>query len=145
MDYRRVDERISLEGVTTEGIPQRRGIAILVAHSLVEKGISLWHPLEAVGNELPRGSIYHNTELANLKVKSESGSSWARCVALCSRIVQYTAESVAPYRALPLPLLDGSSRSRDRWQSNRKEVHQKHSITPPFFTLTKSAERVIQY
>ena len=41
--------------------------------------------------------------------------------------------------------LDGSSRSRDWWQSNRKEVHQKHSITPPFFTLTNSAERVIQY
>ena len=43
------DEGISLEGVATEGIPQRRGIAILVAHSLVAKGISLWHPLEAVG------------------------------------------------------------------------------------------------
>ena len=43
------------------------------------------------------------------------------------------------------PDLDGSSRSRDWWQSNRKEVHQKHSITPPFFTLTNSAERVIQY
>ena len=41
--------------------------------------------------------------------------------------------------------LDGSSRSRDWWQSNRKEVHQKHSITPHFFTLTKSAELVIQY
>ena len=41
--------------------------------------------------------------------------------------------------------LDGSSRSRDWWQSNRKEVHQKHSITPPFFTLTNLAERVIQY
>ena len=34
----------------------------------------------------------------------------------------------------PKNVLDGSSRSRDWWQSNRKEVHQKHSITPPFLT-----------
>ena len=65
------EKGISLEGIPTDGVPQRRGIAILVALSLAKKGFALWHPLEAVGNEVPRGEIYTNTELATLKVKKE--------------------------------------------------------------------------
>ena len=65
------EKGISLEGIPTDGVPQRRGIAILVALSLAKKGFALWHPIDAVGNEVPRGDIYTNTELATLKVKRE--------------------------------------------------------------------------
>ena len=60
-------------------------------------------------------------------------------------VLNSSASSMTCSQAFLMRFLDGSSRSRDWWQSNRKEVHQKHSITPPFFTLTNSAERVIQY
>ena len=42
-------------------------------------------------------------------------------------------------------ILDGLTRSRDWWQSDQKEVHQKPTFRPPFFPCTNSAQCILQY
>ena len=46
-----------MAGVPQEGVLERRGIAILVAISLVREGFPLWHPVECIGLNVARAAV----------------------------------------------------------------------------------------